>query len=215
MYKKVINYYAVIILMLFIIYNIILENLKIGGLLYQIIMIVLIVSNAVILIIFKKDIKYKNVVCVLYFFIWLFSKNALQCYFDFSNIIILCITGFTESKFTKIFSIIVSIFIVIFFLPLYFVFLLRFGTSLSEASERNNIYDDMHYYCDNNYEVYSYSSGAMDRFHYSIGKHYDILDVDGIIYISYNELNEVTQENYENYLKNNNCSLMEDINGSK
>ena len=78
----------------------------------------------------------------------------------------------------------------------------------------NDIYNDMHYYCENNYEVYTYSGGAMDKFHYSIGKYYDILDIDGIIYISYNERNEVSKKKYDNYLKEHKCRLVSDINGS-
>lgn len=117
--------------------------------------------------------------------------------------------------FMRIFAIIIGLIVSIFFLPLFFIFLLCFGTSMSEESGRNDIYEDMHYYCENNYEVYSYSAGAMDRFHYSIGKHYEFLDIDGIIYISYNERNEVSQEEYNNYLNTHKCKLVGNVNGSK
>lgn len=119
-----------------------------------------------------------------------------------------------EKNSIKIISVLIVIFGYIFFLPLFFVFLLAFGIGLDEES-MNDIYDDMHYYCDNNYEVYSYSAGAMDSFHYSIGKHYEILNGNGIIYISYNEQNEVSQEEYENYLNTHKCKLVGDINGSE
>lgn len=215
MKKNLINYYAIIMLGLYLIYNITLNSLKIGGLLYQIIMIIIIIVNAIILIIFRKDIRYKEVVCVIYFFTWLFSKNISQCFFYFSNIIVLIGIGLIDSMFMRIFAIIICLIVSIFFLPLFFIFLLCFGTSMSEESGRNDIYEDMHYYCENNYEVYSYSAGAMDRFHYSIGKHYEFLDIDGIIYISYNERNEVSQEEYNNYLNTHKCKLVSDVNGSK
>ena len=215
MKKNLINYYAIIMLGLYLIYNITLNSLKIGGLLYQIIMIIIIIVNAIILIIFRKDIRYKEVVCVIYFFTWLFSKNISQCFFYFSNIIVLIGIGLIDSMFMRIFAIIIGLIVSIFFLPLFFIFLLCFGTSMSEESGRNDIYEDMHYYCENNYEVYSYSAGAMDRFHYSIGKHYEFLDIDGIIYISYNERNEVSQEEYNNYLNTHKCKLVSDVNGSK
>ena len=115
----------------------------------------------------------------------------------------------------KIISVLIVIFGYIFFLPLFFVFLLAFGTGLDEESGMNDIYDDMHYYCNNNYEVYSYSAGAMDSFHYSIGKHYEILNISGIINISYNERNEKTLDEYEIYLETHNCELVGDKNGSK
>ena len=215
MKKSLINYYAIIMLGLYLIYNIALNSLKIGGLLYQISMIIIIIVNAIILIVFRKKIKYKEVVCVIYFFTWLFSKNIPQCFFNFSNIIVLIGIGLIDSMFMRVFAIIIGLIVSIFFLPLFFAFLLCFGTSMSEESGRNDICEDMHYYCENNYEVYSYSAGAMDRFHYSIGKHYEFLDIDGIIYISYNERNEVSQEEYNNYLNTHKCKLVGDVNGSK
>lgn len=215
MKKNIINYYAIIMLVLYLLYNIVLNSLKIGGLLYQIIMIIIIIVNAVMLIVFRKDIKYKEVVCVIYFFTWLFSKNILQCFFNFSNIIVLIGVGLIESNFIRVFAIIIALIVSIFFLPFWFIFLLCFGTSLSEESGRNDIYEDMHYYCENKYEVYSFSQGAMDGFHYSIGKYYEFLNIDGIIYISYNGRNEVSQEEYNNYLNTHKCKLVGDVNGSK
>lgn len=215
MKKFFINYYALIMLMLFLSYNLFLDSLKIGGLLYQIFMIGLIIINIILLTIFRKNIKYESSVIIVYFFIWLFSKNALQCLFGISNMMTLIVIGFMKNNFIKVISIIITLFFVVFSMPLLFVYLLAFGTSLSEEQDRNDIYDDMHYYCENNYEVYSYSAGAMDRFHYSIGKHYEFLDIDGIIYVSYNERNEVSEEKYDNYLNTHKCKLVGDVNGSK
>ena len=215
MRKKFIDYYALAMLMLFIVYNLFLESLKIYGLLYQVFMFLLMIVNAFVLIAFRKRIEYKALIIIVYSLIWIFSKNTLQCFFAFSNIILLCITGFMEKNSIKIISVSIVIFGYIFFLPLFFFFLLAFGTGLDEESGKNDIYDDMHYYCDNNYEVYSYSAGAMDSFHYSIGKHYEILNISGIINISYNERNEKTHDEYETYLKTHNCKLMGDKNGSK
>ena len=215
MKKSIMNYYAIIMLVLYLIYNIGLNSLKIGGLLYRIIMIILIIVNTTILIIFRKDIKYKEAICIIYFFTWLFSKNMPQCFFNFSNIIVLVSIGLIDSKFMRVFAIVIALIVSIFFLPLFFIFLLCFGTSINEESGRNDIYKDMHYYCENNYEVYSFSQGAMDKFHYSIGKHYEFLDIDDIIYISYNERNEVSQKEYDNYLKTHKCKLVGDISGSE
>ena len=75
----------------------------------------------------------------------------------------------------------------------------------------NDIYKDMHYYCDNNYEAYAYSEGAMDRFHYSVGKHYEILNIKGLIYIRYSERNEVTNVEYQEMIKNHNGKLVGEI----
>ncbi len=213
MRKNFMDYYALAMLILFIVYNLFLECLKIYGLLYQAFMFLLIIVNAIILIIFRKKIKYKTLIIIVYLLIWVYSKNTLQCFFAFSNIILLCITGFMKKHSIKIISILILIFVYIFFLPLFCAFFLTFGTSLDE--KRNDIYDSMHYYCDNNYEVYSYSAGAMDSFHYSIGKHYDILNIDGIINISYNERNEKTRNEYEAFLETHNCKLVGDKDGFK
>ena len=85
MRKNFIDYYALAMLMLFIIYNLFLESLKIYGLLYQIFMFVIIIVNAIILIAFRKRIKYKTLIIIVYLLIWLFSKNTLQCFFAFLN----------------------------------------------------------------------------------------------------------------------------------
>lgn len=82
--------YALVMLMLFIVYNLFLKSLKIYGVLYQIFMFLLIIVNAIILIIFRKKIKYKALIVIVYLLIWLFSKNVLQCFFAFSNIITRC-----------------------------------------------------------------------------------------------------------------------------
>lgn len=213
MKKILLNYFAVIILILFIIYNFIFYNLKIGGLLYQIFMINLIIANIFTLVKCKKDIKCKSLVIIIYFFIWLFSKNYFQCFFALSTMITLIIIGFMESNFIKVISILMLLFFIRFWVPILFICLLLFGTEINEEKGINHIFDDMHYYCENNFEVYSYSLGAMDSFHYSIGKHYEFLSIDDIIYISYNKRNEVSKEDYDNYLKSHSCRLVSDKDG--
>lgn len=66
MKKFLVNYYAVIMMALFIIYNLIFKNLKIGGMLYQIFMIILIIVNIIVLIIFRRNIKNKSLVILVY-----------------------------------------------------------------------------------------------------------------------------------------------------
>lgn len=215
MNKKIIENYALIMLGVFIGYNFILSNLKIGGLLYEIFMVAVIVINGIILIKFRKDIKYNNWVIIGYFFTLVFSKNTLQCYLALSNIFILCITGFMKSNFTKVITFLIGLFVITFYLPLCFVFLWIFGTEFNNERGDNEVYKDTHYYCQNHYEVYAYSSGAMDHYHYSIGKRYDILNIDDIIYISYRERNEKSREEYQEYLNNYECTLVGEINGSK
>lgn len=217
MKKILIKYYAVIMEILFLIYNQLLHGIKINGLLYHIFMFVLIIINSIMLIKYGKEIKFKEFISIMYIFIWSMCKNMLQGIFGITSMLILIYTKIIETKFNKEILLILFFTIVVFFLiPISFIyFLFGFGLDINEENELNGIYEDMHYYCDNNYEVYSYSGGAMDSFHYSIGKHYEFLNIDDIIYISYNERNEVSKEEYDNYLNTHKCKLVGDVNESK
>ena len=197
MKKILINYYAILMMVLFIFYNIVLINLKIGGLLYQIFMLTFIFLNATLLIRFRKEIKGKSFVIIVYFLLWLFSKNTLQVLLAISNMIILIIIGFMESHVVKVIAIVIAIFVYLFFPVLFFAFLISFGT-LNEERERNDIYENTHYYCENHQEAYSYSAGAMDGFHFSIGKHYEILNINDILYITYQEQMKKHNKNMKN-----------------
>lgn len=215
MNKNYINYYFFIMALFFITYNIIFESLKISGPLYKLFMILLIIINSIILFILNKKISFKKIILIIYIFTIVKSKNQLQFFFALSNIIILCIIGFQESNLIKTISLFILIITLTYFLPLLFVFLLEFGTELDGDVYMNKIYEDTHYYCNKNYEIYSYSNSAGDVFHYSIGKHYDFLNINDIIHITYNEQNEVKKYDYDNYLKKHKCRLVGDINGSK
>lgn len=212
---KYMNDYAVIMMSFFILNNMILRNLEIRGILYQIIMVILILLNLIIMIIFRKKINHKSLVIIVYFFIWIFSKNIYYCMFAISSMLILMITRFFENNFIKIITLCIVLFVVVFYIPIVFNFLLIFGTDLNKKQGEAYIYEDTHYYCKNHYEIYSYSAGAMDRYHFSIGKYYKILNIDGIIYISYSNGNEVSQKEYEYFLNNYNCILAGEENGFK
>ena len=215
MNKNYINYYFFIMALFFITYNIIFESLKISGSLYKLFMILLIIINSIVLFNLNKKISLKKIILIIYIFTIVKSKNQLQFFFALSNIIILCIIGFQESNLIKTISLFILIITLTYFLPLLFAFLLEFGTELDEDVYINKIYEDTHYYCNKNYEIYSYSYSAGDVFHYSIGKHYDFLNINDIIHITYSEQNEVKKYDYDNYLKKHKCRLVGDINGSK
>ena len=58
MKKNFINYYSVIVSLIYAIYNCVLTNLNIGGLLYQLFMITIIIVDIIVLLKFKKEIKF-------------------------------------------------------------------------------------------------------------------------------------------------------------
>ena len=201
--------------LIFVIYIIVFEGLKLSGTIYKLFMVSIIFVNLIILYIFKEKFTCKKIGIIIYLFTIIKSKNQLQFFFAISNIIVLCITCFYENNFVKIITLLISIIILIYFLPLLFIFLLNFGTKLDEDVYMNKIYKNTHYYCNENYEIYSYSYSAGDTFHYSIGKHYDFLNINDIIHITYSEQNEVKKYEYDNYLKSNKCRLAGEINGYK
>ena len=180
MNKNYTNYYFFIMALFFITYNIIFESLKISGSLYKLFMILLIIINSIVLFILNKKISFKKIILIIYIFTIVKSKNQLQFFFALSNIIILCIIGFQECNLIKTISIFILIITLTYSLPLLFVFLLEFGTELDKDVYMNKIYEDTHYYCNKNYEIYSYSNSAGDVFHYSIGKHYDFLNINNV-----------------------------------
>ena len=175
MKRFLIKYYALIVLILFVIVNVILKSLKMGGLIYQIMITLLIIFNIITLITYRKEIKFKSGCAIVSFLLsFLFFKNIWQFLFSISNTCILIILGTIENKYMRIVTAIM-IGLIIGNLK-YFFTLIIIIIIYGAVNERgfNDIYEEMHYYCDNNYEAYAYSAGAMDKYHYSIGKYYVI-----------------------------------------
>lgn len=209
MKKKIFNYYAVIMTMFYFMYNVGLRYFNISGLFYRIIVYLLIVVNAIILIIFRKDIKYKDLLCTLYCFIWVFSKNLPQLFFAVSNIIIFFFTSPFKSKILKgCGGIAIS-------LLLYVIFMFSYDENINEDFSRSNIHSNKHYYCENNYEAYVLTASAIDSYHFCIGIYRDILNIDDLIQISYNKASDVSYEEYDNFLNTHKCKLIGEVDESK
>ena len=96
---------------------------------------------------------------------------------------------------------IIALIISIVFIP--FLYLQIIATSI--FSYDNDAFEDSHYYCENHYEAYVYSAGAIDGYHHNIGKHYDFLDLGVIISISYKGGHEVSTEEYNKFIETHNC----------
>ena len=197
------KYYAVILLVLFLIYNLF-KNFVIEGLLYQIFMIGLIITNIVILLKYKDEISYKKTIGVIYFLAWVFSKNIFQCYFAFSNVIIICVIESLRNKKSNVPLIVMEV--LLFLVPAIIVSHLFIGTRYDKNFMRNDISKDYYYLCDNNVSSYRFSGTANDSYHYSIGKYYEIARIDNLIYIAYDERNEVSQKEYEEYIAEHKCN---------
>ena len=206
-----INYYLLIFFLIFFIYNNVLIDLKIGGLIYQVFMIVITILNVLMLVKYKKEIKFKSICLIAYFCTCLISKNIFQFIFVLSNIITLIVIGYIgEGIFIKIVSTLCIIILCILSPILIFVVSLIYGTGLNEEIGLSDIYEDTHYYCDNNYEAYEFSAGAMDRTHYSVGKHYEIINIKGL-YVRYSKRNETTYGEYLNTIEKYNGRLVGEI----
>lgn len=208
MKKNLISHYLVITSLFFILNNIVLVDLKVKGIAYFLLFILILILNIWILFYYKRKIKYKILTIIGYTFLFLFSKNIYYILFSLSTIIILVVTEIDHHKFFVFYTAFMSI--LIFYTPISFFLLLILPFDFSQG-----IYEDMHYYCDNNYEVYTYSAGAMDSFHYSIDKYKKIIKIDGIIFIYYSKKNEVDVDQYEEFLANHTCRLVGDKSESK
>jgi len=206
MKKNLINYYELIILFLFIIYNYGLKNFKIEGLLYILFMILFIVFNVDTIRKYFKDIKYKKILTIIFFITTiLLARNGLQYIFGIINVITLIIVCFKEKLLGKVISIITTIIIIALSLPLLLNYLFRFGTTLSIDSDRNDIYKDTHYYCKNNHEIYAHSKGAASSYKYSNGKYHEYINIDNLIKVYYSERTNISEEEYKNYQVSNKC----------
>ena len=219
MKKDLINNYTIFMIFIFIIENIILIDLKIKGIVYEIFMLILVIFNMIILIKYNSEIKFKILTIIVSLFLFLLSKDFYNAIFMITNILtLLIITIFNmikkQSPKTIILFILAVIFLFkyLFYIILFIMFVLYNKLTYEEDSD---IYYGTYYYCENNYEAYVYSAGVFDSFHYSVGKHYEIFNIDGIINVSHRERNETTKENYEEFIKNNKCTLVGDIDGFK
>ncbi len=205
MKKNLINYYALIIILLFLVYNLLLKHLVITGIIFHLFMITLTISNIILLSKFKKEIKYKSIAIIGFFIIWIFSKDIYGIIFGISSMITLLLISisFIKSNLIKIILFIITIIISIVAIPLSF-FILVFSLISGVYSTQDTHYYT-HYYCDNNTEIYTYSSGAWDHTHYGMGKHYEFLNIDDIIYIAYKGRNEVKKDEYFKFLNTHEC----------
>lgn len=233
--KMIINYYALIMLFLFLIYNLIYNwsYLKIEGLLYELLIKLIICVNVNILIHFRKEIKLKKLMFIIYSVILigyfysfgLLLKSPLQDVFCFCNIVVFLVLGFMESNYFKVVSIMFLTFIAIFFFKYYqqwpFAYLVAFDKKRLTQEltiQKYNKIDDKLYYCENNYKVHSYvaldlktihdPNEDVEIFHYFIGKHYEILSMNPIINISYDNRKEFSIKDYEKYLNSHKCTLV-------
>ena len=208
MKKYFINYYAVIIFVLYLIDNTLLYKLRVSGPLYIILLDLFLISNIVLLSIKRKEIKFKTIIIIAFILTIGLSKNLYQLLYVNVNVITLLITGFKESKLIKIIFVLLIVFLVKFSPIIFYILLFATGDNGEFGpTNKNLIYEDTHYYCNNNYETYALSMGAMDSYHYFIGKNYKLLNIDGIISVVYKGGNVVSKEEYEKYNKNklNNC----------
>lgn len=204
MKKFITAHYSLIMIIFFIIYNILIRKLEISGIFYQIIMILFIICNLILLILFKKEIKWKIPIISFSLLVWIFSKDIFQLLFLFSNVIALIVIGFFEKNNScfKLFAI---------FMVILFYFgggLILFYFAIFRIFSSENIYDNTHYLCDNNHEIYAYSAGGIDKYHYVIYKRNKILYIDNFLSISYNDKNEVSENEYYHYLDNHQCKLI-------
>ena len=199
--EKVTTYYIIIITILFIINNILLRNLIISGFMYHIIMIALTVLNIRFLLKNQEKIECKKIGILICCLIWIISKNFYGIILVLSTLITLIVIEYSKSLIIKVLAYIIALIVSIVFIP--FLYLQIIVTSI--FSYDDDAFEDSHYYCENHYEAYVYSAGAIDSYHHNIGKHYDFLDLGVIISVSYKGGHEVSTEEYNKFIETHNC----------
>ncbi|MCH5166998.1 MAG: hypothetical protein J1F35_03810 [Erysipelotrichales bacterium] len=207
MKKDLIKYYSLFVSCLFLKFNFLLHGFKVEGVIYNIVMVLVIIANAIIVIKYKNDIKYKDIAIIILLVSLIYSKDIYNFIFVILNIIILFIVEIKNSKVIKTITIILlsiagvfGLLFILFPLPFTFISYIAFDYATSEEKSEPTLY------CDNNYYVYLYSAGAMDSWHYNVAKHYDILDIDGIITITYESQIAKSQDEYNEFVDKYNCN---------
>lgn len=204
-HKFFIKYYILFLLIYLLISNIILNYLKISGVYYHIINIIILIFNCFILIEYKDEIYFKNILHLFILFCLINFKSNYNALLSLITLFILSILNFNKGTFSRVVSLIMILLILMLLPSIYFIFLL----SLS-----NPIYENTHYYC-MEYEIYIYSYGAMDSFNYSVNNHRKILYIKDKLEIVYNKEIGNTKELYNKILENNKCILVGEESGHK
>ena len=210
MNKKTLYIYIIGMLICYILYNYIFKNILIGGVLYRILMILLIIFNGIQLIQNKEQIDNKaSIIIVIYIFMLFSSRNLFQFLFNLSNIIILIIIEKQRKLFTK-----TSLYFVvgsIYFFSL--LVLLRVPLLVKNyKSDFTRMEPKTYYQCNNNMEAYIISLPSINgnEEDYYIGEKYEIVDMDGL-FIIYNNSKEVNYSYYFNYIDNIDNQCIEKI----
>lgn len=96
---------------------------------------------------------------------------------------------------------IIALIALIIFAPL-LIFLSTFSSNV-----RDMIYEDTHYQCDE-YEIFVYSAGAMDSYHYAVVEQHKYVAWGNLLEIWYDEYVGDTELEYNLALKTGNCTLV-------
>ena len=210
MNKKTLYIYIIGMLICYILYNYIFKNILIGGVLYRILMILLIIFNSIHLIQNKEHIDNKvSIIIVIYIFMLFSSRNLFQFLFNLSNIIILIIIEKQRKLFTKtsLYFIVGSIY---FFS---FLVLLRIPSLVKNyKSDFTRLEPKRYYKCKNNMEAYIISLPSIngnDEYYY-IGSINNILDINYFFIINTNT-KEVNYNEFYNYIDNINNQCFKNI----
>ena len=183
MFKKICNslfkqYYILLLFIHFITFNVLIENLFVSGILYILFLIILNIITIYIIIKYNKSLKFKAIIHLLFILYTLSFKNIYYLILGLTVIILLTILNFKENIIIKTISIIAGTFIVLNIHIISFAAIMSYKIEKGEIELpifQNEIYEDTHYYCDN-YEIYIYSAGAMDKFHYEVIEKNEIID---------------------------------------
>ena len=174
------------------------------GILYHLSMILLILVSIFIVCKFNNTLKFKNIFYLTISFYELFLNNIYLSILLIILFFMIFILNYKNVIFKITFGFVIGVCIICFPITLLLCFFKMDSINGDGSRLRNMIYSDYHYKC-GKYEIFWYSGGAMDSFHYAVIEPNSVIKIGDLIDIGYDKQIGDTLEEYNKMLYNNNC----------
>lgn len=203
--KKIINYYYVF-LELFILFMLCLEKNQFyfKGFLYHFIMIIVLLLTFFITYKISNTMKFKKIFYILLPIDALVISNPYIYILLIILIVEILVLNY-RSKFICIVFGIVALICTLFFPIVVLLSIMRMYLISGDGNRlRSMAYDEEHYKC-GEYEIFSYSGGAMDHMHYAVIKPNNVIKIGNALNIGYDDQVGDTLEDYNKIFNDKKC----------
>lgn len=163
--------------------------------------VALALANIFGIFMFRKKIVCPAISLILFILFFLMAKSQSELSFAVTMVLGITIVFFKKAQ---VVVTAVASFLFLFFSPLLFFTLLIILPVLDGS---DMIYPETHYYTDDGRELFVYSAGAMDGFHYCVGRGFEIIDLGQTLKFYYRDVQSVNKHEYEQVKGTANCTL--------